>query len=80
LIWQEAQGVGVGEMCVPVNAKPVALWSNPAVVQLTVVWHVEQFATANVGPEVECTGLFVVCQVVKWQPEFPQLVGAIVKL
>jgi len=40
-------------MCVPVKANPVVLWSNPAVVQLTVVWQEEQFATAKVGPDVE---------------------------
>src|SRR5207249_3024095 len=45
-----------------------------------VLWQVEQFATANVGPEVECVGLFVCCQVVKWQPEFPQSVGAVVSV
>jgi len=39
-------------MCVPVKANPVVLWSNPAVVQLTVVWQEEQFATAKVGPDV----------------------------
>ena len=26
-------------------------------------------------PAVECVGLFVVCQVVRWQPELPQSVG-----
>ena len=77
--WQETQGVGVGDMCVPVKANPVVLWSNVAVVQLTVVWQVEQFAAVNAAPDAECTGLFVCCQVVKWQPEFPQSVGAIVK-
>src|SRR5204862_7601491 len=45
-----------------------------------VLWHVEQFATANVGPEVECVGLLVCCQVVKWHPEFPQSVGRWVEL
>jgi len=25
LTWQEAQGVGFGDMCVPVSVKPVAL-------------------------------------------------------
>jgi hypothetical protein len=40
---------------------------------------VEQFAAANAGPEAECTGLFVCCQVVKWHCEFPQSVAAIVK-
>jgi hypothetical protein len=59
---------------------PVALWLNAAVVQLVVVWQVEQFAAANAVPEVECTGLLVCCQVVKWHCEFPQSVGAIVKL
>jgi hypothetical protein len=74
------QGVGDGEMCIPVKANPVVLWLNVAVVQLTVVWHVAQFAAANGAPDAECTGLFVCCQVVKWHPEFPQSVGAIVKL
>jgi hypothetical protein len=41
-----------------------------------VLWQVEQFAAANVGPEVACVGLLVVCQVVKWHPELPQSVGA----
>jgi hypothetical protein len=44
------------------------------------VWQVEQFAAANAAPDVECVGLFVCCQVVKWQPEFPQSVAAIVKV
>ena len=79
LIWQEAQGVGVGDMCVPVNVNPVTLWSNDAASQPCVVWQVEQFAAANAAPAVECTGLFVCCQVVKWHCEFPQSVGAIVK-
>jgi hypothetical protein len=74
------QAVGVGDMCVPVNVNPVVLWSNTAVVQLTVVWHVEHLAKANDGPDVECTGVVVPCQVVKWQVEFPQSVGAVVKL
>ena len=51
-----------------------------AVVQLAVVWQMEQFAAANCPPEVECAGLLVCCQVVKWQPEFPQSVGAVVKI
>jgi hypothetical protein len=67
-------------MCVPVRANPVVLWSNAAVVQLTVVWHEEQFAAAKADPDVECTGFFVCCQVVRWHAEFPQSVGAIVKL
>jgi hypothetical protein len=45
-----------------------------------VLWQVEQFAAAKAVPADECTGLVVVCQVVKWQPELPQSVGAIVKL
>ena len=40
-------------------------------------WQVEQLAAAKAVPAVECVGLFVVCQVVRWQPEFPQSVGAI---
>ena len=79
-MWHDAQGVGVGDMCVPVKVNPVVLWLNEAVVQLVVVWHVEQFAAANALPDVECTGLFVPCQVVKWHCEFPQSEGAIVKL
>jgi hypothetical protein len=45
-----------------------------------VLWQVEQFVAANGAPAVECTGLFVVCQVVKWQPELPQSVGWIFKV
>jgi hypothetical protein len=67
-------------MCVPVKANPVALWSKAAVIQFTVVWHTAQFAAANCEPAVECTGLFVASQVGKWQPEFPQSVGAIFKV
>jgi hypothetical protein len=73
------QGVGDGEMCIPVKANPVVLWLKVAVVQLTVVWHVEQFPTANVAPAAEWGGALVCCQVVNWQPEFPQSVGAIAK-
>ena len=40
----------------------------------------EQFPTANAAPEVECTGLLVPCQVVRWHCEFPQLFKAICKL
>jgi len=58
----------------------VVLWLNVAVVQLTVVWQVAQFAAANVAPAKGCGGALVCCQVVKWQPEFPQSVGAIVKV
>jgi hypothetical protein len=56
------------------------LWSNIAVVQATVLWQVTQFVSAKAGPEVECTGLFVCCQVVAWHCEFPQSVAAIVKV
>ena len=80
LTWQEVQGVGDGDMCVPVKANPVVLWSKAAVVQLTVEWHTAQLATANCPPAVECTGVFVFCQVVKWHPEFPQSLGAIDKV
>jgi len=66
--------------CEPVSAQPVVLWSKAAVVHEMVLWHVEQFATANVGPEVECVGLLVCCQVVKWHPEFPQSESKVVKL
>jgi hypothetical protein len=69
------QGVGVGDMCVPTNANPVALWSNAAVVHAIVLWHVAQFAAANGAPDVECVGLLVCCQVVKWHPELPQSLG-----
>jgi len=74
------QGVGEGEMCNPVKANPVVLWLNVAVVKLTVVWQVLQFAAANVAPAEACGGALVCCQVVKWHPEFPQSVGAIVKV
>jgi hypothetical protein len=66
-------------MWVPVKVNPVTLWSKDAASHPTVVWHVEQFAAAKAAPDVECTGLLVPCQVVKWQPEFPQSVGAIAK-
>jgi hypothetical protein len=79
LTWQEMHGVGDGEMCIPVKANPVELWSNTAVVQFTVEWQTAQFDAANCEPAVECTGLFVWFQVVKWQPEFPQSFGAIIK-
>ena len=79
LIWQEMQGVGVGETCIPVKVNPVVLWSNVAVVQDTVVWQVEQFATPNVAPAAGCGGALVCCHSVKWQPEVPQAVGAIFK-
>jgi hypothetical protein len=74
------QGVGDGEMCIPVKANPVWLWSNIAVVQLTVLWHTAQFAAANCVPAVECTGLFVWLHVVKWHPEFPQSVAAVLNV
>jgi hypothetical protein len=73
------QGVGDGDTCIPVKANPVVLWLNVAVVQLTVVWQVEQFPIANVAPAAECGGALVCCHVVKWQPELPQSVGAIAK-
>jgi len=50
------------------------------VVQEIVLWHPAQLATAKAAPAEECTGLLVCCQVVKWQPEFPQSVAAVVKL
>jgi hypothetical protein len=56
------------------------LWSKVAVVQATVVWQLEQFAAAKADPADECTGLFVCFQSFKWHCEFPQSVGAIVKL
>ena len=79
-MWHALQAVGVGDLCVPVSAKPVVLWSNAAVVQLTVVWQEAQFAAAKDGPDVEWTGLLVCCQVERWHAEFPQSVGAIVKV
>ena len=77
LTWQERQGVGVGDMCVPVSAKPVAAWSKDAASQPLVVWQFAQFVTANAGPEVAWVGLFVCCHFVRWHCEFPQSVGAI---
>jgi hypothetical protein len=79
LTWQEAQGVGDGDMCVPVKANPVVPWSNVAKFQPIVVWQVEQFITANADPAVECGGALVFCQSVKWQPEVPQALGAITR-
>jgi N-methylhydantoinase B/oxoprolinase/acetone carboxylase alpha subunit len=73
------QGDGEGDMCNPVKANPVVPWSNVAVVKFTVVWQALQFAAANVAPAEACGGALVCCQVVKWHPEFPQSVGAIVK-
>src|ERR1700681_4110589 len=56
------------------------LWSNEAPSQPAVVWQFAQFPTAKAAPAVECTGLLVVCQVVRWHCEFPQLVGPICKV
>ena len=72
--------MGEGEACAPISAKPVVLWSKEAESQLFVVWQVAQFAGAKEGPDVEWTGVVVCCHLVKWHPEFPQSVGAIVKL
>jgi hypothetical protein len=80
LTWQAAQGVGEGEACVPVRAKPVVLWSKEAESQPFVVWQVAQFVAAKAGPDVEWTGVVVCCHLVKWHPEFPHSVGAIVKV
>ena len=66
--------------CPLVSRKPVTLWSNVSVDQPNVVWHVEHFASGNSAAALACGGLLVCCQVVKWHPEFPQSVGAIVKL
>jgi len=80
LTWQEVQAAVA---CAPVSRKPVELWSNAdvaAVVQLVVLWHVLQFAKPNCAPANGCGGLLVCCQVVKWQPEFPQSVAATTKL
>src|SRR5207302_4527131 len=48
--------------CEPVKAQPVVLWSKIAVVQVMVLWHVEQFAAAKGAPAAECVGLLVCCQ------------------
>ena len=77
LMWHEAQGTLAWPW---VNRKPVVLWSKVDVVQLTVLWQLVQLAVANVGPAEECVGLLVCCQVVRWQPELPQSVGAMVRL
>src|ERR1700731_3648331 len=76
-MWHAVQAVGVGDMWVPTSVKPVTLWSNEAASHPAVVWQFAQLAAANPGPAPECTGLFVYCQVVRWQPELPQSVGAI---
>jgi hypothetical protein len=76
-MWQVAQATLA---CPLVSINPVVLWSNVAVVQLTVVWHVVQFATENAAPADGCRGFVVCCHVVKWHPEFPQSVGATTKL
>jgi hypothetical protein len=80
LTWQEAQGVGEGEACVPVSAKPVVLWSKEAESQPLVVWQVAQFVGAKAGPDVECTGVVVCCHLVKWHPELPQSDCTVVKV
>jgi hypothetical protein len=36
------QGVGTGEMCIPVKANPVVLWLNVEPVQFIVEWQMEQ--------------------------------------
>jgi hypothetical protein len=77
LTWQEMQGVAT---CAPVKAKPVVAWLKLAVVQLAVVWQVEQLAIGNEALAAWCGGVVVCCQVVKWQPEFPQSVGAVVSV
>src|SRR5882762_11067396 len=51
-----------------------------AVFQVMVLWHVEQFAAAKGVPADWCAGLLVCCQVVKWHPELPQSVGAMVSV
>ena len=76
-MWHEAQGTFA---CPLVSGNPVEVWSKFAVSQPFGVWQFAQLARANAGPALECGGLFVCCQVVKWQPELPQSVGAICKL
>jgi hypothetical protein len=49
-MWHEAQGVGTGDACVPINANPVVAWSKIAVVQEIVLWQVEQLAAAKALP------------------------------
>ena len=81
--WQSAQATTfpAGAIwCEPVSAQPVVLWSKVAVVHVIVLWHVEQFAAAKGAPADACVGLFVCCQVVKWHPELPQSVGAMVSV
>src|SRR6202051_238066 len=56
------------------------LWSKDAASQPAVVWQLDQLPTAKAAPAVECTGLLVPCQVVRWHCEFPQLLRAICKL
>jgi hypothetical protein len=58
----------------------VVLWSNVAVFQLEVVWHVEQFEIGKDAAAAACGGFFVCCQVVRWHPELPQSFGVVVKL
>jgi len=82
-MWQSVQAATLPAgaiWCEPVKAQPVVLWSKVAVVQVIVLWHVEQFAAAKGAPADECVGLLVCCQVVKWHPEFPQSVGAVVSV
>jgi len=82
-MWQSVQATTfpAGAIwCEPVKAQPVVLWSKIAVVQVIVLWHVVQFAAAKGAPAEACVGLLVCCQVVKWHPEFPQSVGAVVSV
>jgi hypothetical protein len=76
-MWHVAQAT---LSCPLVSINPVVLWSNVAVVQLIVVWHVVQLARPKAGPADGCTGFVVCCHVVKWHPEFPQSVDATTKL
>ena len=61
----------------PVRGQPVTAWLNVESVHWMVSWQVEQFEAAKAVPADWCGGLLVCCQVVRWQPEFPQSVGEI---
>jgi len=66
LTWQDTQGVGVGDTCMPVRVKPVTLWlKDVRSVHAMVSWQLEQLAAAKAAPAVECTGLLVVFQSVR---------------
>ena len=50
-----------------------------AVVHVVVLWHVAQLAIGKTAGEVECFGLLVCCQVLKWHKELPQSVGLLTR-